>query len=151
ARFAIGAHVRQEVVWAKSLAPTNGADAPRDVQFFGDGIFPDGVDGAQVTFVPGEGGDVGHAAVKVTCANSVTDSFGLVDRFDAGLMVIIAAWAADIEEEFCQSEIAGVSGDTIELGETHFDDFVAGPNVEFFGTESIAKQIGFLDGNVEEI
>src|SRR5205807_1140981 len=69
----------------------------------------------------------------------------------AGLMVVVTAWAAHIEEEFGEIEVAFVAVDAVELGEAHLNDFVAGPDVQLVRAEGIAQQIGFLDGDVEEV
>src|SRR5216110_1209742 len=69
-------------------------------------------------------------------------------------MILVAAGTAHIEKEFREVEIFLFASNAVEFGQAHFHDLVSRPDmVEFVGlwAESIAKQIGLFESDIEEI
>src|SRR5438045_411547 len=69
-------------------------------------------------------------------------------------MILVPARAADIEKKFSQVEVFLLPGNPVKFYQSHFHNLMSGPDVielVGFGTESVAEEIGFLEGNVKKV
>src|SRR5437879_6378951 len=151
AGLAVSAHVRKKVVGTECFPAAYRADSAGDVEFFADSVVPNGINGAQVAFVSGKSGDIGHPAIKVAGAHRVSDGFSLVHRLNAGLVVVIPSGPAHVQKELCEVEVATITRHSVEFHQPHFDNLVAGPNMEFFRPESVTKKVRLFGCDSQEV
>ena len=154
-RLAVGAHIGQLVVLAEGLARGRGTDAAGDVEFLGDDVAPDIVDGVDVGLVTRQGRHVGHARIHIGGTHGVTHGLVLLgDGLVAlGILLLDGGLATVVEQELGKVEIALLAGGQVEARHGHLGYLVTGHDTQLSGTgaDLAAGHIGIAAGNVEEL
>ena len=169
----IGTHVGQFIVFSESLPTAGCPHTTCDVELLAYNVFPDAVDGFDVTLVTCESCYICHTCIHVSCTDSVTHSFILFqDRFVALAIliqtVIVASCIVEsvrchppccitfstlIEEKLGHIQILLVACSDVEFRQAHLCNLMTWHHAGLsrFVAHLSTYTIGILDGNVEEI
>ena len=106
-RLAIGAHVRQLVVRAKSLAIAGRPNAARDIHLLLNNVLPDAVDGMNISRVARQGSHIGHSRIHIGGPDCVAHGLVLLHHGFVRLTVTVLDMrlSAVVEQELCLVQI----------------------------------------------
>ena len=153
--LAVGAHVGQFVVGSEGLTVVRGADTASDIEFLGDDIVPDGIDGLDVVLVACECSHISHTGIHIGSTDGVT--YGLV-LFDDGLVslrvvVCDGRLAAIVEQELGKVKIALLSCGQVKTGHSHLSNLMAwyDTHLPWIRSNLLTCHVGITAGDVEEL
>ena len=114
-RLAIGRHVRQLVVLPEGLADVGGSHTAGNVVFLAHDVFPNAVNGVDISRVARQGSHIRHTRIHVAGADGVPNCLILLNHRLVSLAVFILTRgiSAFVEEKLRLIEVLLVAGNQV--------------------------------------